>query len=277
MTLVVARTRTELRASLEGKGEVSLVPTMGALHDGHLRLLEHATGFGDITVASIFVNPTQFSPSEDFAEYPRTFDSDVERCEKAGVAVVFAPELDEMYPAGTGGITVDPGPLGSVLEGASRPAHFRGVLTVVSKLVGIVRPDFAVFGEKDYQQLILIAEMSRDLCMGVEVVGCPSVREADGLAMSSRNRYLSAEQREQATALSRALRAGVEQAAVGADAVLKAAHAVIDDAPGVTLDYLELTDAQLGEPHPGGEARLLIAARVGRPRLLDNAALTLGS
>jgi len=277
MSVVIARTRPELSAALEGKGTVSLVPTMGALHDGHLKLLEHATGFGDIVVASIFVNPTQFAPGEDFAEYPRTFDSDIERCEKAGVAVVFAPELGEMYPGGMGGIAVDPGPLGSVLEGASRPAHFRGVLTVVSKLFGLVRPDFAVFGEKDYQQLVLIAEMSRDLCMGLEVVGCPSVREAGGLAMSSRNRYLTAEQREQATALSRALRAGVEQASVGADAVLKAAHAVIDDAPGVKLDYLELTDAELGEPKPGEEARLLIAARVGKPRLLDNAGLTLGS
>ena len=277
MSLVIARTRDELRAALVGNGTVSLVPTMGALHDGHVTLLEHATGFGDITVASIFVNPTQFAPGEDFAEYPRTFDGDIERCEKAGVAVVFAPELGEIYPGGVGGISVDPGPLGSVLEGASRPAHFRGVLTVVSKLFGIVRPDFAVFGEKDYQQLILIAGMSRDLCMGVDVVSCPTVREPDGLAMSSRNRYLTAEQREQATALSRALRAGADQAEVGADAVLKAAHAVIDDAPGVTLDYLELTDEELGEPNPGNEARLLIAARVGKPRLLDNAGLILGN
>src|SRR5680860_849713 len=238
MSVVIARTRPELSAALEGKGTVSLVPTMGALHDGHLKLLEHATGFGDIVVASIFVNPTQFAPGEDFAEYPRTFDSDIERCEKAGVAVVFAPELGEMYPGGMGGIAVDPGPLGSVLEGASRPAHFRGVLTVVSKLFGLVRPDFAVFGEKDYQQLVLIAEMSRDLCMGLEVVGCPAVREAGGL---------------------------------------KAAHAVSDDAPGVKLDYLELTDAERGEPKPGAEARLLIAAWVGKPRLLDNAGLTLGS
>lgn len=277
MPVVIARTRAELRAALDGKGAVSLVPTMGALHDGHFTLLEHATGFGDITVATIFVNPTQFAPGEDFAEYPRTFDGDLERCERAGIAVVFAPEPAEMYPGGVDGITVDPGPLGSVLEGESRPAHFRGVLTVVSKLFGLVRPDFAVFGEKDYQQLILIREMSRDLCMGVEVVSCPSVREAGGLAMSSRNRYLTTEQREEATALSRALRAGVDQAAVGADAVLKAAHAVIDDAPGVTLDYLELTDADLGEPKPGEEARLLIAARVGKSRLLDNAGLTLGN
>jgi pantoate--beta-alanine ligase len=171
-------------------------------------------------------------------------------------------------------VTVDPGPLGSILEGKSRPTHFRGVLTVVSKLFGLVRPDVAVFGEKDYQQLVLIRQMNDALCLGIDVQGCPTVRDADGLAMSSRNAYLTPEQRQQAPALHAALRAGSAASAEGPAAVLAAAHAVIDQASGVELDYLELRSADLGEPAPG-DARLLIAARVGKPRLLDNIHLTL--
>jgi pantoate--beta-alanine ligase len=249
---------------------------MGALHDGHVQLLKHARPLGETLVASIFVNPTQFAPGEDFEDYPRTFDADLERCEEAGVDVVFAPAVPTMYPSGlVDTVTVDPGPLGTILEGASRPTHFRGVLTVVSKLFGLIRPDVAVFGEKDYQQLTLITQMARELALGVEIVGCPTVREADGLAMSSRNRYLTGPERQTAAVLSAGLRAGVSAAADGAEAVLAAAHAVIDPAD-VDLDYLVLTDPELGPAVAGAEARLLVAARVGKPRLLDNIGLTLG-
>jgi pantoate--beta-alanine ligase len=274
--LVIARTRDELDAA-RGIGPVALVPTMGALHDGHLQLLKHARPLGETLVASIFVNPMQFAPGEDFEDYPRSFDADLERCAEAGVDVVFAPAVDTMYPAGLDPtVTVDPGPLGSVLEGAVRPTHFRGVLTVVAKLFGLVRPDVAVFGEKDYQQLVLIRQMAQALALGVDVQGCPTVRESDGLALSSRNAYLSADEREIATALYRALRAGAGVAADGADAVLAAAHRVVDDLP-IDPDYLTLTSPELGDPVPGQEARLLIAARVGKPRLIDNIGFTLGS
>ncbi len=268
----VIRTPAELRALGTA---ISFVPTMGALHDGHVQLMKHARPLGETLVASIFVNPTQFAPGEDFEEYPRTFDADLERCAEAGVDVVFAPSVQTMYPDGReNGVTVDPGSLGSILEGRSRPTHFRGVLTVVSKLFGLVRPEVAVFGEKDYQQLTLIKQMNDALCLGIDIQGCPTVREADGLAMSSRNTYLTQEQRQQAPALYAALRAGAAVSGAGPEAVLAAAHAVIDQAEGVELDYLELTSADLGDPVPG-DARLLIAARVGKPRLIDNIHLTL--
>jgi len=274
--LTIVRTQDELTAA-RGDGTVALVPTMGALHDGHIQLLKHARPLGDTLVASIFVNPTQFAPGEDFEEYPRTFDADLERCAEAGVDVVFAPTIDTMYPTGLDTtVMVDPGPLGSILEGSVRPGHFRGVLTVVAKLFGLVRPDVAVFGEKDYQQLVLIRQMAQALCLAVDVQGCPTVRDPDGLALSSRNAYLSPDEREQATALSRALRAGAAVAADGSEAVLAAAQSVIDTVP-IDLDYLTLTNPDLGEPAPGEEARLLIAARVGKPRLIDNVGLTLGS
>jgi pantoate--beta-alanine ligase len=273
--LTIVRTQEELGAA-RGHGTVALVPTMGALHDGHIQLLKHARPLGDTLVASIFVNPTQFAPGEDFEEYPRTFDADLERCAEAGVDVVFAPAVDTMYPTGLDTtVMVDPGPLGSVLEGSVRPGHFRGVLTVVAKLFGLVRPDVAVFGEKDYQQLVLIRQMAQALCLGVDVQGCPTVRDPDGLALSSRNAYLSPDEREQATALSRALRAGAAASADGSEAVLAAAQSVIDSVP-IELDYLTLTNPDLGEPVPGGDVRLLIAARVGKPRLIDNVGLTLG-
>jgi pantoate--beta-alanine ligase len=275
MSPVIARTRAEL-ADARGTSSVSFVPTMGALHDGHVQLLKHARPLGETLVASIFVNPTQFAPGEDFDDYPRTFDADLERCDEAGVDVVFAPSAETMYPSGlVDTVTVDPGPLGTILEGAARSTHFRGVLTVVAKLFGLVRPDVAVFGEKDYQQLTLVRQMARELALGVEVVGCPTVREADGLAMSSRNRYLGADERQTAATISAALRAGVAAAPGGPDAVLAAAHDVLDPAD-VDLDYLVLTDPDLGPAVPGADARLLVAARVGRPRLLDNIALTLG-
>ncbi|MGQ2912698.1 pantoate--beta-alanine ligase [Aeromicrobium sp.] len=273
MTPVVARTRAELRAALAGADRTAFVPTMGALHDGHARLMRHARPLGDTLVVSIFVNPTQFGPGEDLDAYPRTFDADLVVCEREGVDVVFAPDVDEMYPGGLdGAVTVDPGPLGQVLEGAARPTHFRGVLTVVAKLFALVRPDVAVFGEKDFQQLALIRRIVRDLALDVEVVGHPIVREADGLALSSRNTYLTPIQHEQALALSRALRAAADEGVVGRDAVLKAAHEVLDAADGVEVDYLVVTDPLLGDVDDSyeGEARILVAARVGTTRLLDN-------
>ena len=272
----IARTRAELAAALAGSGRVAFVPTMGALHDGHRELMLHARPSGDALVASIFVNPTQFAPGEDFEAYPRTFAADLATCEAAGVDVVFAPDVEAMYPNGLiETVTVDPGPLGAVLEGASRPTHFRGVLTVVSKLFGLVRPDVAVFGEKDYQQLVLIGQMATELAMGVQVEGCPTVRETDGLARSSRNVYLTDDDRIRAPALHRALQAGAAAGPHGVDAVLTAARRVLDDA-AVTADYLALTGTDLGAPVPGEEARLLVAARVGKPRLIDNISVTLG-
>jgi pantoate--beta-alanine ligase len=275
---VVAHTREELAVALKGVrqagGRVALVPTMGALHAGHASLIGAARQPDvDAVVVSIFVNPTQFAPGEDLDRYPRTFDADLALCEGHGVDVVFAPSVAEVYPDDPA-VTVDPGPLATALEGVTRPTHFRGVLTVVAKLFGLVRPDVAVFGEKDYQQLTLIRRMVSDLCIGVEIVGAPTVREADGLALSSRNRYLNAEQRQIALSLSRALNKGVEAASYGADAVLAAAR---EELGGVELDYLELTAPDLGPTPPYGEARLLVAAKVGRTRLIDNTALTLGS
>ena len=274
---VLARSRAELRSALGGTtdGRLVLVPTMGALHAGHAALIREAAARGR-TVVSIFVNPLQFGAGEDLDSYPRTFEADLEVCAEHGAEVVFAPPVEEVYPGGEPAVTVEPGPLGAVLEGASRPSHFRGVLTVVAKLFGLVRPDAAAFGQKDYQQLVLVRRMVADLCLGIDVVGVDIVREPDGLALSSRNRYLSGDERRQAAALSRALRAGVAAAAGGARDVLAAAHAVLLGSEGIDLDYLALTDPDLHEPPDAGPARLLVAGRVGKTRLIDNTALTLG-
>jgi pantoate--beta-alanine ligase len=225
----------------------------------------------------VFVNPTQFGPGEDLDRYPRTLDADLRACASEGVDVVFTPSVSEVYPRGvSGNVTVDPGPLGGVLEGAARPGHFAGVLTVVAKLFGLVRPDVAVFGEKDYQQLALIRRMAADLCTGVEVMGGETVREGDGLALSSRNTFLVGEARSHATALSRALFAARDAAVDGAAAALAAATAVLDTADGIDLDYLEITAPDLGPAPDHGPARALVAARVGSTRLIDNLALDLG-
>ncbi|WP_394289200.1 pantoate--beta-alanine ligase [Microbacterium sp.] len=280
---VVARTRAELEAALKpvraADGRVAFVPTMGALHEGHASLMRAArerVTERDVVVVSIFVNPMQFAAGEDLDRYPRTFDADLAICAEQGVDVVFAPTVDEVYPGGEPQVSVEPGPLGGVLEGAARPTHFRGVLTVVAKLFGLVRPDVAVFGQKDYQQLTLIRRMVADLCLGIDIVGGLTVREDDGLALSSRNRYLDPEQRRAARSLSQALRAGAAASADGPDAVRRAAAEVLQGAEGVEVDYLELTDPDLGPAPASGEARLLVAARVGNTRLLDNIALTLG-
>jgi pantoate--beta-alanine ligase len=270
---------TAVSATLRAAGrKVALVPTMGALHDGHGELIRHARRAPGATVpvVSIFVNPTQFGPGEDLDRYPRSLDADLERCRGAGAELVFTPTADAMYPPGDTDITVDPGPLGDELEGAIRPGHFRGVLTVVAKLFGIVRPQLAYFGEKDYQQLVLIRRMSRQLNLGVDVVGVPTVREPDGLAMSSRNAYLDPEQRTRAPVISMALTAGRDAARSGADAVLDAVHQVLAADPGLSVDYVALRDPELGPAPEQGLARLLVAARLGDTRLIDNIGLTLG-
>jgi pantoate--beta-alanine ligase len=255
---------------------VVLVPTMGALHEGHRVLVRAARERAATVVVSVFVNPTQFGPGEDFDRYPRTWDVDLAALADEGADVVFHPPVAEMYPPGAVGVTVDPGPLGSVLEGAVRPGHFAGVLTVVAKLFGLVRPDVALFGEKDYQQLTLIRCMARELALPVDVAGVPTVREDDGLALSSRNRFLDPAQRSAARTISAALRAGAAAGSGGADAVLAAARAVLDAEPALVQDYLELTDTELGPAPAEGPARLLVAVRAGTTRLLDNAPITLG-
>ena len=277
MRPAVAETVADLRKRrADLPGPVALVPTMGALHEGHRALVRAARERAASVVVSVFVNPTQFGPGEDFDRYPRTWDDDLAALAEEGADLVFHPAVDEIYPPEAAGVTVDPGPLGSVLEGAMRPGHFAGVLTVVAKLFGLVRPDLAVFGEKDYQQLTLIRAMARELALGVGVVGVPTVREADGLALSSRNRYLDREQRAAAATIPAALRAGAAAGPQGPDAVLAAARAVLGARPELLPDYLELTDPDMG-PVPGaGPARLLVAVRAGSTRLLDNAPVRLG-
>jgi pantoate--beta-alanine ligase len=271
---VVCATRAELANARAGlAGRVGVVMTMGALHSGHAALLRAARAECDHVIATIFVNPLQFGPSEDLDRYPRTPQADLDLLRAEGVAVAFMPSVAEIYPSGTPTITVNPGPLGSVLEGAHRPGHFDGVLTVVLKLLHLTGADRAYFGEKDYQQLTLIRAMVTDLDVPTTIVAVPTVREPDGLALSSRNRYLSDVERETALALSRALRAGASRGAEGAQAVLAAARAELGDLP---VDYLELTSVDLTEPPPRGPARLLVAARVGQTRLIDNIGLVLG-
>ncbi|WP_020523011.1 pantoate--beta-alanine ligase [Catelliglobosispora koreensis] len=262
----VVHTRDALKA---GPGKVGVVMTMGALHAGHATLMREARKTCDFLIATIFVNPLQFGPNEDLAKYPRTFDADLAVCEEEGVDLVFAPSPTEMYPDQPV-VTVDPGPLGTVLEGAVRPGHFAGVLTVVLKLLNMTRADVAFFGEKDYQQLTLIKQMVASFNVPVEIVGVPTVRESDGLALSSRNRYLSPEERELALALSRALRKGAAQHT--ADAVLATAG---QELAGLDVDYLELRDPALGPAPVTGPARLLVAARLGTTRLIDNTDLEL--
>ena len=267
-------TRAELAAARKSMpGTVAVVMTMGALHDGHRELIRAARAHADRVIVTIFVNPLQFGPDEDFDRYPRTLDADLELCRAERADVVFAPERAEMYPDGLPAVRVEAGPLGDVFEGASRPGHFTGVLTVVCKLFQLTRADMTFFGEKDYQQLALVRRMVHDLDIGVDVRGVPTVREPDGLARSSRNRYLSAGERTAAAALSRALHAGARLD--DADAVLAEARRVLAEAPGVRVDYLALTDPMLRPAPAAGPARLLVAARVGTTRLIDNVAVTL--
>jgi pantoate--beta-alanine ligase len=268
--------RTVTRALRSTGRLITLVPTMGALHAGHRELIRRARRIpNSVTVVSIFVNPLQFGPNEDLDRYPRTFDADLETCRAEGVELVFAPSVSDMYESGAD-LRVHAGQLGEQLEGAVRPGHFDGVLTAVLKLFHIVGPDMAFFGEKDYQQLVLIRRMVRELNMSLRVVGVPIIRDPDGLALSSRNRYLTPEQRQAALALPAALVAGVRAGHSGAAAVLAAGRAVLDAEPAVAVDYLELRDRDLRRAPESGESRLLVAARLGTTRLIDNAPIALG-
>lgn len=261
--MIVATTRAELQqARKDLPGRVAVVMTMGALHEGHATLMRSAAEQADSVVATIFVNPLQFGAGEDLDRYPRTLEADLAVCEAAGMDVVFTPTPDVVYPQ-TPLVRVTAGPMGDVLEGVSRPGHMDGVLTVVLKLMHLTQPDLALFGEKDAQQLACIRRMVDDLDVPVTVVGVPTVREPDGLAMSSRNRYLSPDERRTALSLSRALATGEPTAA----------RAVLDAEPGVELDYLELVRSTDLEVDPHGDL-LLVAARVGTTRLIDNVRLT---
>jgi pantoate--beta-alanine ligase len=286
--LIVARTRAELAAAREKLiAPVVLAPTMGALHDGHRALLRRArelAGPGGAVIVSIFVNPLQFGPNEDLDTYPRTLEEDLAACDAEGADLVFAPSAREMYPQEQL-IMVDPGPTGEILEGEFRPGFFHGVLTVVLKLFSLSRPDIAVFGQKDAQQLVLVRRMSADFGLGIEIEAVPTVRAADGLALSSRNKYLSAADRETAPVLHRALAAGAAAAPAGGGAVLAAARAVLDAAvpagASPRVDYLALVDGRSYAPVPDddsdfrGAAVLAVAARVGTTRLIDNVVLEL--
>ncbi|MER7273601.1 pantoate--beta-alanine ligase [Dactylosporangium sp. NPDC000244] len=259
----VVSDRASLRAGAL-PGDVAVVMTMGALHEGHAALIRQARAEARSVLLTIFVNPLQFGPNEDFDRYPRTMEADLELARAEGVDMVFAPTREELYPLGEPAVRVDPGPLGDVLEGASRPGFFHGVLTVVNKLFQLTRPDLAYFGEKDYQQVTLIRAMVRDFDLPIEVRGVPTVREADGLALSSRNRYLAPAEREAALVLHRALTATVAAGSVEAGLAEFAA------VPEVKPDYLVLTDPMLGPAPTHGPARALTAAWVGGTRLIDN-------
>jgi pantoate--beta-alanine ligase len=277
---VVVTTRAELataRAAMPGR--VAVVMTMGALHLGHIKLIDVAKESADSVVVTVFVNPLQFAAGEDLGRYPRTLDADVAACADHGVDVVFAPGVEQIYPPGESIEEVSAGELGQQLEGAIRPTHFDGVLTVVARLLELTRPDLAVFGEKDAQQLALVRRMVVERGIDVEVVGVSTVREADGLALSSRNRYLDPAQRQAALALSRALRAGAEAAPGGAAAALASAREVLAQTPEVDVDYVALVDEQTWQ-EPDDKTRnvrILVAARLGTTRLIDNVSVVLGT
>ena len=269
----VARTLPDLAAALAGRDDVALVPTMGALHDGHRALLRAARGSAATVVMSLFVNPAQFGPGEDFARYPRDEEADLSVASAEGADVVFAPGAETIYPAGFAA-SVDPGPLGGELEGRARPGHFRGVATVVTRLFGLVRPQRAYFGEKDYQQLVIVRDVARDLALGVEVVGVPTVRDADGLALSSRNRFLSPAERERATTLNAALRAAGRAARRGR-ARWRAApgHRAHAGSPWIPTTWSCAGATTSAPTTPNRPAILLVAARLGTTRLIDNLSL----
>jgi pantoate--beta-alanine ligase len=276
----VVHTRADLEAARAGRfGETAVVMTMGALHDGHLALIQAARQTAKTVIVTIFVNPLQFGPNEDFDRYPRSLDADLKLCEDADVDVLFAPSVEEVYPGGPPLVTVHPGPMGELLEGASRPGHFGGMLTVVNKLLNLTGPDLAYFGQKDAQQLALIRRMVLDFNLPVEIAGVRTVREPDGLALSSRNRYLSAPERRTALSLSRALAEGATHPT--AAGIRAAARAVLDEAasaePPLVLDYLALVEPGNFHEVPDdytGNAVLALAARVGATRLIDNVPLT---
>ncbi|MFO0953155.1 MAG: pantoate--beta-alanine ligase [Isosphaeraceae bacterium] len=278
----VREVRDEVSAARAKGLVIGLVPTMGALHEGHVRLIEACRSVSGFVVVSIFVNPTQFGPREDFSRYPRTPESDLDACRRAGTDLIFAPSAEEMYPRGLSETCIVEVPrLSTVLEGASRPGHFRGVATVVTKLFGIVRPDLAFFGAKDYQQQLVIRRFVADLNLPVEVRTVDTVREADGLAMSSRNRYLDPAQRQAATVLSKALQKARAEVMAGerdANRVRQILASTVESERLASLDYAEVADAETLEPlaeiPPGRKAVGLLAVRVGTTRLIDNSILT---
>ena len=273
---------TSLRAKLDeyraAGRTIALVPTMGALHAGHLRLTQRARELADVVIVSIFVNPLQFAPTEDLSRYPRTFDADVAALDGL-VDVVFAPPVEQIYPDGPTPTRVNAGDIGDLYEGAARPGHFDGMLTVVAKLLNIVQPQVALFGQKDAQQVFLVRRMVRDLNIPVSIEATPTVREPDGLALSSRNRYLDVAARPAALTLSASLRAAADASSQGLDAALEAANRRIHSEPAVKLDYLVAVDPTTFlqvDAHYRGPVTLLVAAHVGGARLIDNTQFTLG-
>jgi pantoate--beta-alanine ligase len=269
--------RSACRATERADQRLGFVPTMGALHEGHLSLVRAAREQNNVVAVSIFVNPTQFGPNEDFSKYPRSFERDCELLEKEGVDLLFAPSVEEMYPDGTATwVTVEG--LSDKLCGRSRPRHFRGVTTVVAKLFNIIEPDLAFFGQKDAAQVAIIRRMVRDLHFSVQIVGCQIVREPDGVAMSSRNAYLDPTQRQSALVLYRSLmeiQKGFEQGEHSAAKLIEAGKRVFDSEPAVRLDYLEIVDADTMEAAEDvwGGTLVAIAAFVGTTRLIDNIVL----
>jgi len=282
MPIAVAETISALRtitADARATGSrIALVPTMGALHDGHLALVRRAAEMADLVIVSIFVNPLQFGPAEDLERYPRTLAEDLARLEPLGVQAVFAPSASEMYPTGASDTRVTAGRVGSLYEGHTRANHFGGVLTVVSKLLNIARPDVVLFGQKDAQQVFLVKRMIVDLDLPVIAEVVQTVREDDGLALSSRNRFLDANERRAARGLSLALEAAESSADRGLDAVLAAAQSVLMGEHFLELDYLTVVDPEsflpVDDTHRG-RAVVLVAARVGATRLIDNGAIYL--
>nr|WP_244209590.1 pantoate--beta-alanine ligase [Rathayibacter festucae] len=274
----IGELRETLREARRGGARIALVPTMGALHDGHLALVDRAREIADVVVVSIFVNPLQFGPNEDLDRYPRDLAADVALLEERGVAHVFAPSVAEMYPDGPSSTRVVAGKVGSLYEGRSRPGHFDGMLTVVSKLLHIVQPDVAMFGQKDAQQLFLVRRMVRDLDLPVAIEGVDTVREEDGLALSSRNRYLDARERRAARTIPLLLEAAASAADRGIDAVIAAAQSASMGEPLVKLDYLVVANPAtllpVDDDHRG-PALVLVAAVVGSTRLLDNGPILL--
>lgn len=272
----------EMVAAARKRGRrIGLVPTMGALHAGHVELIRQCRQRSDFVVVSIFVNPTQFGAGEDFGRYPRPIEEDLRQCDSAGVDLVFVPGISTMYPRGAYSTFVEVPVLSQVLEGASRPGHFRGVATVVLKLFELVRPDLAIFGQKDYQQQLVIRRLVEDFHLPVELVIAPTVRETDGLALSSRNRYLNPDERRAAPVLFRALEHARHAVAAGerrADRVRQIIRETLESEPLVKPDYAEVADAEtlevLGDLGEGRAAVAVLAARLGTTRLLDNALLS---
>jgi pantoate--beta-alanine ligase len=279
-----ARVRSIVREARERGKRIGLVPTMGALHEGHVALIRQCRALTDFVAVSIFVNPTQFGTGEDFGRYPRPLDHDLRACESAGVDLIFTPNVQTVYPHGPSSSFVEVPGLSDILEGAKRPGHFRGVATVVLKLFELVRPDLAIFGQKDYQQQLVIRRMVEDLHVPVELTVAPTIREADGLALSSRNRYLNPQEREAAPVVYRALERAMQAVGAG-ERMVKRVRQILQETlelePLVTLDYAEIVNAETLEPlgalSEEHRAVALLAVRIGTTRLIDNVHLSVGS